>query len=71
MYGLKRLVRGLGSGRQGARQGYALALGKLLSDVPALPISQVLKVMSSELDVSGHAKVCMHCCASLAVLEGP
>lgn len=52
-------MRGLGSGRQGARQGYALALGKLLSDVPALPMSQVLKVMSSELDVSGQAKVCI------------
>ncbi|KAL3135482.1 hypothetical protein ABBQ38_005962 [Trebouxia sp. C0009 RCD-2024] len=58
VYGLKRLVRGLGSGRQGARQGYALALGKLLSDVPehTLPVDQVLKVMSSELDVSGQAK---------------
>lgn len=57
---MKRLVRGLGSGRQGARQGYALALGKLLSDVPdhTLPVDQVLKVMSSELDVSGQAKVC-------------
>ena len=63
VYGLKRLVRGLGSGRQGARQGYALALGKLLSDVSALPMSQVLKVMSSELDVSGQAKVCMQCWA--------
>ena len=66
VYGLKRLVRGLSSGRQGARQGYALALGKLLSDVSALPMSQVLEVMSSELDVSGQAKVCMHCCAHLA-----
>ncbi|KAL3158646.1 hypothetical protein ABBQ32_011390 [Trebouxia sp. C0010 RCD-2024] len=58
VYGVKRLVRGLGSGRQGARQGYALALGKLLSDVPdhTLPVDQVLKVMSSELDVSGQAK---------------
>lgn len=57
VYGSKRLVRGLGSGRQGARQGYALALGKLLSDVPALPFSQVLTVMSTELDISGRAKV--------------
>ena len=63
VYGLKRLVRGLGSGRQGARQGYALALGKLLLDVSAIPMSQVLKVMSSELDVSGQAKVCTQHCA--------
>ena len=57
MYGLKRLVRGLASGRQGARQGYALALTKLLADIPALPVSEVLSVMTSELEVSGQAKV--------------
>ena len=57
VYGLKRLVRGLGSGRQGARQGNALALGKLLSAVPSLPVSQVLAVMSLELNTSGQAKV--------------
>ena len=71
MYGLKRLVRGLGSGRQGARQGYALALGKLLSDVPelTLPVDQVLKVISSELDVSGQAKVHMPCYVGVAMLQ--
>ena len=62
VYGLKRLVRGLGSGRQGARQGYALALGKLLSELPAVPSSQVLAIMASELDVSGQAKVRLRCC---------
>ena len=67
VYGLQRLVRGLGSGRQGARQGYALALGKLLSDVPALPVSQVLTVMSAELDVSGRAKVHMQSATVLHV----
>ncbi len=65
VYGLKRLVRGLASGRQGARQGYALALSKLLADVPALPISEVLAVMASELEVSGQAKASnMYCSVS-------
>jgi hypothetical protein len=31
VYALRRLVRGLGSGRQGARQGFATALSLLLS----------------------------------------
>lgn len=57
VYGLKRLVRGLASGRQGARQGYALALSKLLGDIPALSITEVLATMASELEVSGQAKV--------------
>ena len=57
MYGLKRLVRGLASGRQGARQGNALALSKLLADLPALSINEVLATMASELEVSGQAKV--------------
>ncbi len=57
VYGLKRLVRGLASGRQGARQGYALALSKLLGDIPALSITEVLATMASELDVSRQAKV--------------
>ncbi len=57
MYGLKRLVRGLASGRQGARQGNALALSKLLADIPTLSITEVLATMASELEVSGQAKV--------------
>ena len=60
VYGLKRLVRGLASGRQGARQGCALALTHLLPAVPRLPITQVLAVMASELEVSGQAKVRLH-----------
>ena len=56
-YVLKRLVRGLASARQGARQGYALALSKLLSDMPALSAKQVLATMAAELQVSGQAKV--------------
>ncbi|DBB15045.1 TPA: hypothetical protein ACH3X3_004628 [Trebouxia sp. C0006] len=55
VYGLKRLVRGLASGRQGARQGNALALSKLLADIPALSINEVLATMASELEVSGQA----------------
>ena len=63
VYGLKRLVKGLASGRQGARQGYALALSKLLSEVPALPASEVLSSMASELQVSGQAKVSAYSCS--------
>ena len=56
-YVLKRLVRGLSSARQGARQGYALALTHLLSHIPALTPEAVLAAMASELQVSSQAKV--------------
>lgn len=56
VYGLKRLVRGLASGRQGARQGYALALTTLMSEVSTLPVTMVLDMLDKTLEVSGQAK---------------
>ena len=48
-YVLKRLVRGLGSGRQGARQGFALALTALLGARPSLSPASVLELMDQHL----------------------
>ena len=56
VYGLKRLVKGLASGRQGARQGYALALTTLMTDLPTLPAAVVLDMLDEHLEVSGQAK---------------
>ena len=51
-YVLKRLVRGLGSGRQGARQGFALALAALLGARPSLSPASVLELMDQHLPFS-------------------
>ena len=51
-YVLKRLVRGLGSGRQGARQGFALALTALLGARPSLSPASVLELMDQHLPFS-------------------
>ena len=56
VYGLKRLVKGLASGRQGARQGYALALTTLMTELPTLPAAVVLDMLDEHLEVSGQAK---------------
>lgn len=66
VYGLKRLVKGLASGRQGARQGYALALTTLMTELPTLPAAIVLDLLDEHLEVSGQAKAsfslfhCLH-----------
>jgi hypothetical protein len=51
-YVLKRLVRGLGSGRQGARQGFALALAALLSARPEVTPASVMELMDQHLPFS-------------------
>ena len=51
-YVLKRLVRGLGSGRQGARQGFALALAALLSVRPEVTAASVMELMDQHLPFS-------------------
>ena len=53
---MKRLVGGLASGRQGARQGYSLALTLLLTQLPALPAAYILDTLDKALEVSGQAK---------------
>ena len=54
---MKRLVKGLGSGRGGARQGFALALTAALQRLPELPTEAVLALMDAVLDTSGSMKV--------------
>lgn len=55
-YSLKRLVRGLSSSRQGARQGYAVALGELLRRFPSIHLDSVLELIEEYLKVSASAK---------------
>ena len=57
VYALERLMRGLGSGRQGARQGFALALTVLLREVPAIPTPWTLASLTTHLKVSSSMKV--------------
>lgn len=52
VYVLRRLVRGLGSGRQGARQGFALAITALLARVKSVTVAAVLTLLESSLEVS-------------------
>jgi len=55
-YCLKRLVRGLASSREGARQGFAMALTEVLHTFHYVPVSTVLDLMQNNLVVSGSAK---------------
>lgn len=57
VYALERLMRGLGSGRQGARQGFALALTVLLREIPAIPTPWILASLTTHLKVSSSMKV--------------
>ena len=56
-YALKRLARGLASSRHGARQGFALALTQLLTQIPAIETEEVLKLLSEELKTSSTMQV--------------
>ncbi|KAL6041087.1 DNA-directed DNA polymerase [Balamuthia mandrillaris] len=55
-YSVKRLVRGLASSREGARQGYALALTELLHTFPIVTIDSVFKLIDENLIPSNNAK---------------
>ena len=61
---LKRLVAGLGSGRQAARQGFALALTLVLQHTPAVTPEAAVTALEATLDVAGSKKVC---CGSVVV----
>ena len=50
MYALKRLARGLGSGRSGARQGFALALTAAFSEIPIASLDDGLQLLKSSLE---------------------
>ena len=57
-YGLKRLVKGLGSGRQGARQGFALALALVLGRAGGCVSAQgAAAVVRGILEAGGATKV--------------
>ena len=49
-YALKRLARGLGSGRSGARQGFALALTAAFAEIPLVTLPDGLKLLKSSLE---------------------
>ncbi|KAI8807296.1 DNA polymerase phi-domain-containing protein [Cladochytrium replicatum] len=55
-YGLKRLVRGLPSSREGARQGFALALTELLRLLDFLKISVVVQMLMKYTEITGGMK---------------
>jgi hypothetical protein len=52
-YTIRRLVRGLASSRQGARQGFSLALTEVLSEFPEVDIETVMKTMEESMAVTG------------------
>ena len=57
LYSLKRLVRGLPSSREAARQGFSLALSECLSWLSdVLPVQYVLHLIETSLVVSGGMK---------------
>jgi DNA polymerase phi len=53
-YTIKRLVRGLASSRDGARQGFTLALTEALMTFPAASVEDVLKLIQVRCLISGH-----------------
>ncbi|KAJ2817830.1 DNA-directed DNA polymerase, partial [Coemansia erecta] len=44
-YGIKRLIKGLASPRDGARQGYSIALSELLARLPCVSVKLVLDLL--------------------------
>jgi hypothetical protein len=52
-YTIRRLVRGLASSRQGARQGFSLALTEVLAEFPEVDIETVMKTMEESMAVTG------------------
>ena len=57
VYALKRLVRGLGSGHDAARQGFSLALAAALVRVPEVESLPALDMLEAALEVSKSTKV--------------
>jgi hypothetical protein len=55
-YALRRLVRGLGSNRAAARQGFAVALGALLGHVGCCSAHDLLQLLDGCLEVSASMK---------------
>jgi len=57
VYALKRLVRGLGSGHDAARQGFGLALSAGLAKVPEIESLPALDMLDAALEVGKSTKV--------------
>ena len=56
VYAVKRLCRGLASSRQGARQGFALALAGLLQSTHCISPAEMIALLASVLEPSSSAK---------------
>ena len=55
-YTLKRLVRGLGSSRESARQGFAACLADLLKTIAKIDLQYVLVILDEHTKVTGSMK---------------
>ncbi|KAJ3092493.1 DNA-directed DNA polymerase [Quaeritorhiza haematococci] len=55
-YGLKRLIRGLPSSRDGARQGFALVLTELLGRLEFVTVATVMDMIIKSSDITGSMK---------------
>ena len=53
---MKRLVKGLGSSRKGARQGFATALSQVLEEFSDAPFENVFDLMNEHLTVKKNSK---------------
>lgn len=73
VYAVRRLCRGLASSRQGARQGFALALSSLLRRLDCVGTGQVLAVLDDVLEPAGKvgAVGCVHLPQGPAAEVGP
>ncbi|KAJ3207331.1 DNA-directed DNA polymerase [Dinochytrium kinnereticum] len=55
-YGLRRLLRGLPSSRDGARQGFAVALTELIHLIPSIQLDEILDLLESVTAVTNSMK---------------
>ncbi|WOL03832.1 hypothetical protein Cni_G12552 [Canna indica] len=51
-YAIRRLIRGVSSSRECARQGFALGLSAVMGTIPSIKLSSVMKLISDLLEVS-------------------
>ena len=56
VYAVKRLIRGLASSRDGARQGFSTALAELMRCVPAVTPAEIMKLVDKYINVTNSAK---------------
>ncbi|XVE49423.1 hypothetical protein DITRI_Ditri01bG0081300 [Diplodiscus trichospermus] len=55
-YAVRRLIRGVSSSRECARQGFALGLTALLATIPSIKVDSLLKLIVNLLEVSSSMK---------------